>query len=163
VRSILRWHSVVARRCPELPPCGAAAVGFLGYGVSLVLFVLGLRHLGTARTVLTSRRLPHWRGSCAPAIWRAADLSPHRRGAAHGDRCLSAPRRDTCCTDRQPAKSAPAPTVHGRRTSPAAKLEHRLSKRQQWPLGALPPFGSRAQRVPITRLYGAISASTKAR
>jgi drug/metabolite transporter (DMT)-like permease len=28
----------------------AAAVGFFGYGVSLVLFVLGLRHLGTART-----------------------------------------------------------------------------------------------------------------
>ena len=34
------------------PPllAGAAAVGFLGYGVSLVLFVLALRHLGTART-----------------------------------------------------------------------------------------------------------------
>jgi drug/metabolite transporter (DMT)-like permease len=29
---------------------GAGIVGFLGYGVSLVLFVLGLRHLGTART-----------------------------------------------------------------------------------------------------------------
>ena len=29
---------------------GAAIVGFFGYGVSLVLFVLGLRHLGTART-----------------------------------------------------------------------------------------------------------------
>ncbi len=28
----------------------AMAVGFLGYGVSLVLFVLGLRHLGAART-----------------------------------------------------------------------------------------------------------------
>ena len=28
----------------------AATVGFFGYGVSLVLFVLGLRHLGTART-----------------------------------------------------------------------------------------------------------------
>ena len=28
---------------------GAAVVGFLGYGVSLVLFVLALRHLGTAR------------------------------------------------------------------------------------------------------------------
>ena len=28
----------------------AAAVGFLGYGVSLALFVLGLRHLGAART-----------------------------------------------------------------------------------------------------------------
>lgn len=29
---------------------GASAVGFLGYGVSLVLFVLALRHLGAART-----------------------------------------------------------------------------------------------------------------
>lgn len=29
---------------------GAGVVGFLGYGVSLVLFVLALRHLGTART-----------------------------------------------------------------------------------------------------------------
>jgi len=29
---------------------GAAVVGFVGYGVSLVLFVLGLRHLGSART-----------------------------------------------------------------------------------------------------------------
>jgi drug/metabolite transporter (DMT)-like permease len=29
---------------------GAGVVGFFGYGVSLVLFVLGLRHLGTART-----------------------------------------------------------------------------------------------------------------
>jgi drug/metabolite transporter (DMT)-like permease len=29
---------------------GAAVVGFLGYGVSIALFVLALRHLGTART-----------------------------------------------------------------------------------------------------------------
>jgi drug/metabolite transporter (DMT)-like permease len=36
---------------PGLPViAGAATVGFLGYGVSLVFFVLGLRHLGTART-----------------------------------------------------------------------------------------------------------------
>jgi drug/metabolite transporter (DMT)-like permease len=38
----------------ELPPLPTAAlaavVGFFGYGVSLVLFVLALRHLGTART-----------------------------------------------------------------------------------------------------------------
>lgn len=37
-----------------LPPagllCGAGLVGFLGYGVSLVLFVLALRSLGAART-----------------------------------------------------------------------------------------------------------------
>jgi drug/metabolite transporter (DMT)-like permease len=29
---------------------GAAAIGFCGYGLSLVMFVLALRHLGTART-----------------------------------------------------------------------------------------------------------------
>ncbi len=29
---------------------GAAAIGFFGYGISLVLFILALRHLGTART-----------------------------------------------------------------------------------------------------------------
>lgn len=38
----------------KLPPSGHLAavglVGFFGYGVSLVLFVLALRHLGTART-----------------------------------------------------------------------------------------------------------------
>ncbi|MCO6416134.1 EamA family transporter [Siccirubricoccus sp. KC 17139] len=32
------------------PLFGGALVGFFGYGVSLVLFVLALRHLGTART-----------------------------------------------------------------------------------------------------------------
>ena len=36
---------------PALPNlAGAMAVGLLAYGVSLVLFVVGLRHLGTART-----------------------------------------------------------------------------------------------------------------
>ncbi|HEY8065362.1 MAG TPA: EamA family transporter [Methylosinus sp.] len=36
---------------PAIPLIGAASVvGFLGYGVSLALFVLALRHLGTART-----------------------------------------------------------------------------------------------------------------
>jgi len=34
----------------------AALVGFLGYGISLVLFVLGLRHLGAARTGASSLR-----------------------------------------------------------------------------------------------------------
>jgi drug/metabolite transporter (DMT)-like permease len=38
-------------RLPELSIVGAAALlGFLGYGISLVLFVHALRHLGTART-----------------------------------------------------------------------------------------------------------------
>jgi drug/metabolite transporter (DMT)-like permease len=41
-------------RGSDLPPLGvlgaAMVVGFAGYGVSLVLFVVALRHLGTART-----------------------------------------------------------------------------------------------------------------
>jgi drug/metabolite transporter (DMT)-like permease len=42
---------VVGAVWPQPPPAlSAAAVGLLGYGVSLVLFVLALRHLGTART-----------------------------------------------------------------------------------------------------------------
>ncbi|TZG24413.1 DMT family transporter [Sphingomonas montanisoli] len=36
---------------PSVPiVTGAALIGFLGYGVSLVMFVLALRHLGTARS-----------------------------------------------------------------------------------------------------------------
>jgi multidrug transporter EmrE-like cation transporter len=36
---------------PSIGPLfGAGIVGFLGYGVSLVMFALALRHLGTART-----------------------------------------------------------------------------------------------------------------
>ncbi len=42
---------VAGSALPSVPIIGAAAVvGFLGVGVSLILFVLALRHLGTART-----------------------------------------------------------------------------------------------------------------
>jgi drug/metabolite transporter (DMT)-like permease len=42
---------LVARSLPSLPRIGEALVlGFFGYGLSLVLFVLALRSLGTART-----------------------------------------------------------------------------------------------------------------
>lgn len=41
----------VGATLPPLPNlAGAMIVGFLAYGVSLALFVIGLRHLGTART-----------------------------------------------------------------------------------------------------------------
>lgn len=42
------WHG--AALPPVLPLFGGGLVGFFGYGVSLVLFVLALRHLGSART-----------------------------------------------------------------------------------------------------------------
>ncbi|HEY9459800.1 MAG TPA: EamA family transporter [Paralcaligenes sp.] len=42
---------VVGASVPSLPNlAGALVVGFFAYGVSLALFVVGLRHLGTART-----------------------------------------------------------------------------------------------------------------
>src|SRR5713226_4281245 len=42
---------LIGAHLPSMPALsGAALVGFLGYGVSLVLFVLALRHLGAART-----------------------------------------------------------------------------------------------------------------
>ncbi|MEJ5060736.1 MULTISPECIES: DMT family transporter [unclassified Pseudomonas] len=42
---------IVGATLPPLPNlAGALVVGFLAYGVSLALFVIGLRHLGTART-----------------------------------------------------------------------------------------------------------------
>ena len=45
----LAW--ALGERLPALVPlAGAMVVGFLAYGVSLALFVVGLRHLGTART-----------------------------------------------------------------------------------------------------------------
>jgi drug/metabolite transporter (DMT)-like permease len=38
-------------KLPTLPYLsGTLGLGFLGYGVSLVLFIVALRHLGTART-----------------------------------------------------------------------------------------------------------------
>ena len=43
--------ALIGARWPTLPVIGLAlVVGFLGYGVSLSLFVVALRHLGTART-----------------------------------------------------------------------------------------------------------------
>lgn len=42
------WHGAALPAAGPL--LGAGVVGFLGYGVSLVLFVLALRHLGAART-----------------------------------------------------------------------------------------------------------------
>jgi drug/metabolite transporter (DMT)-like permease len=44
---------------------GAAAVGFVGYGLSLVLFVLALRHLGTARTSAYFALAPFFGGTLA--------------------------------------------------------------------------------------------------
>lgn len=65
------------------PMLGAATVGLFGYGISLVMFVLALRHLGTARTgayfsiapfVGASLSLVLLGESPAPMFWVAAGL-----------------------------------------------------------------------------------------
>ncbi|BCQ26974.1 EamA family transporter (plasmid) [Caballeronia sp. NK8] len=55
---------------------GAMTTGFGGYGVSLVLFVIALRHLGTARTGAYFSVAPVFGVALALAMW------PHAPGAA---------------------------------------------------------------------------------
>jgi drug/metabolite transporter (DMT)-like permease len=65
------------------PIVAAGAIGFLGYGLSLVLFVLALRHLGTARTGAYFSTAPFAGAAISlmllgehpvPAFWVAAAL-----------------------------------------------------------------------------------------
>ena len=60
---------------PDVPAIlGAAGVGFVGYGVSLVCFVLALRHLGTARAGAYF--------STAPFVGAAVSLLVFREGVS---------------------------------------------------------------------------------
>ncbi|MFM9916987.1 MAG: EamA family transporter [Rhizobacter sp.] len=69
---------------PALPTVGASLlVGFFGYGLSLTLFVVGLRMLGTARTGAyfcvaplfgVGISLAIWPGAPGPLFWPAAGL-----------------------------------------------------------------------------------------
>lgn len=62
---------LLGRALPSLPQAGAAlVVGFLGYGLSLVLFVLALRSLGTARTGAYFSTAPFVGAILSIAIWR---------------------------------------------------------------------------------------------
>jgi drug/metabolite transporter (DMT)-like permease len=64
---------------------GAMLVGFLGYGVSLVLFVLGLRHLGAARTGAYFSTAPFIRAALAVVMFDEP-ITPRLIGAG----CLMA-------------------------------------------------------------------------
>lgn len=60
---------------PSWPAMGAAGlVGFLGYGVSLALFILALRHLGTARTGAYFSTAP-FQGAVAAILFLAEPLT----------------------------------------------------------------------------------------
>ncbi len=66
---------VVGATLPPLPnAAGAMVVGFFAYGVSLALFVVGLRHLGTARTAAYFSIAPFFGAALAIAIGEPVTL-----------------------------------------------------------------------------------------
>jgi drug/metabolite transporter (DMT)-like permease len=67
---------------PPLPNlAGAMIVGFLAYGISLVLFVVGLRHLGTARTAAYFSVAPFFGAVLAIAMGETVTLPLLSAGA----------------------------------------------------------------------------------
>jgi drug/metabolite transporter (DMT)-like permease len=72
----LALASLVHAEWPTAPTVGLAGViGFLGYGVSLVLFVLGLRHLGAARTAAYFSTAP-FIGALLALVWLHESPTP---------------------------------------------------------------------------------------
>src|SRR6266496_504113 len=62
---------LLARELPSLPRIGEALVlGFFGYGLSLVMFVLALRSLGTARTGAYFSTAPFLGAILSVLLWR---------------------------------------------------------------------------------------------
>jgi drug/metabolite transporter (DMT)-like permease len=62
---------LLARELPSLPRIGEGLVlGFFGYGLSLVLFVLALRSLGTARTGAYFSTAPFLGAILSVLLWR---------------------------------------------------------------------------------------------
>ena len=82
---------------PPLPHlAGAMLVGWLAYGVSLTLFVVALRHLGTARTGAYFSVAPFIGAAMAvPLLGESVGPRPSIAGCwrAHGIRSMAAPDR----------------------------------------------------------------------
>ena len=88
-----------------IPVALAGLVGVLGYGASLALFVLALRHLGTARTGAYFSTAPFFGAAIAVLVaGRAVDRpAPRRRGADGRGRLASRHRASrTCPRSRSP-------------------------------------------------------------
>ena len=104
---------------PTLPRVGAALVlGFLSYGVSLVFFVLALRHLDAAhRRVLRGSAIRR-RGCVTRRPRRVAECRLRRRGRAHGGGRV-APRHGTPRARAPPRGDGARAPVPPRRAPPA--------------------------------------------
>ena len=85
------WHG--AALPSAAPLLGAAIVGFFGYGVSLVMFVLALRHLGSARTGAYFSTAPFIGAVLALVLFRGAPHCPANCcRCADGRGVVAAPR-----------------------------------------------------------------------
>ena len=83
----------------------ASVVGFFGYGVSLVFFVLGLRHLGSARTGAYFSMAPFIGALIAIGLFgEPVTVRLVIAALLMGDRALSTPRR--AARPRAQARSA---------------------------------------------------------
>ncbi len=111
------WQGAAAPSPGTLAAGGV--VGFLGYGVSLVLFVLGLRYLGTARTGAYFSLAP-FVGAMLAIVMLGEPLIPAatRRRRTDGLWTLAPPRRTPRARTPSRADGARAPAP-SRRASPA--------------------------------------------
>ena len=79
---------------PTAETVGAAvAVGFLAYGVSLVLFIVAMRNLGTARAGAYFSIAPFFGAAPGRNPWRCGHLADGHGRSPHGNRCLAASQR----------------------------------------------------------------------
>ena len=105
---------------PSWPVLGyAGVVGFLGYGLSLTLFVVALRTLGSARTGAYFSVAPLFGVLVSLAIWPdVPGLAVLGSGGADGLWRLAAPERAACACAHARAAAA-QPCAPARRASPA--------------------------------------------
>lgn len=69
----------------------AMSVGLVAYGVSLALFIVAMRHIGTARAGAYFSVAPFFRGAAGDRPRRSAHLAGGRRGPADGCGRVAAP------------------------------------------------------------------------
>lgn len=89
---------------PPVPPglprapwvAGALLLGLVAYGISLALFVVALRHLGTARTGAYFSGAPFFGAALASVARRTSHAGPAGGGCVDGRGCLAASDRAAC-------------------------------------------------------------------
>jgi drug/metabolite transporter (DMT)-like permease len=74
----------------------AGLLGFVGYGLSLTLFVVALRHLGTARTGAYFSLAHLYRRYACRGLGRTIERNLDDRRTIHGGGCVATSHRKSC-------------------------------------------------------------------